>query len=339
MTQKDFILLSRRFLMLIIFTAFILLLNGCSSFRIFKGETFPGYDTDKYKVVCGDLSSKICISREFARSRALEYRNEFLALENQNAWVFDYPLIGVASATAGSLLYGANADLIKGLGLAAATIAGVKSYGNNKGKAGFFLLAEEAARCVVDQSSIFIETNATNDTKKVIENAIQSIQNVLKDATPILGSLADGTKEKEALSSAIDSALKAIKIGALAARSIEDAPGKVLDSIYKIDTKLYGLIRNSVPDVKDIIATINATATTSASASSAREIIEVNSRRISELTAGRYTGQRDEVEQLTPQEKAIKYAIQLTDASKTIGELAPAYVEALAGIDRCLAKL
>ena len=303
------------------------LLCGCSSLRYFRGSEFPGFNSDTYAPEC--KKTQVCMARQFARDRAGEYRCYYTSLKKENTLLFDLPLIGLATAIAGNVLYGNIVDLTKGLGLAAATVTGLRTYSNNTQKAGFFLLAEEAAQCLVEKSAPFIDAQ---DAHERIKKAAEEIWKTLVSAQDLLPKLDDSWKEKEALQSAITLGLSSIELASGALRAIDDSSNKLVDSIYVIDRKLTSDIEKASPDVDAIFAKIQSTAQTLAKADIDSDTINNESKNVATTTKGLLQPKNDRGD-------AVRYAQEIKVKGDIINKFAPIYIRADSDLSVCSAKL
>lgn len=313
-----------------------LILQGCSSTRYFSPVRFPGYGSEKYKQDCSEQrNSNICKARRFAHERALEYRDKYTGVQTETSWIFDVPLIAIASGTAGSLLFGANLDAIKGLGLAGATWAGYKGYFYNKQNGEYFIKAEEVARCVVEASEPFERT----DNKILIESALKPLRNDLNDARNLLSDPKFDSKSNEyiALVAAVDVAYSAIKMGESALNNIELAPEKVVDLVYSIDVKVNKFLSTNTADVSEIIRQVKESAKASVEEATQREKNEIQNKTVD--TALRANTSELKVENLTPDKKAIVLMQKLKPGSVAIISNSQKFTDAASKMSLCISNL
>lgn len=264
-------------------------LSGCSTTRYLSLKDFPPYSAseDVYAVECPEQTqthaNKICRSRAFANERALYYRDEYIGIQKETSWVFDVPLIGIASGTAATLLFEGSTDLIKGLALGGATWAGYKEYFYNKQNAEYLVKAEKAIRCVNDESRIFI----TEPLSKEVNWAVDYQKNNLPDAYKLLeeNTRLSESPEYKALDATVIVASSAFKQWNSAKKYYDNAPETVVTLVYEIDTKVLEFLKTNTPDVSKIITQIQESTRASVEESTQHTMNEQLTKKADEQTA------------------------------------------------------
>ena len=207
-----------------------MILCTCATFAPYPVGYFKDCQFNEQNLTTNDIN----LARKFAIQRAFAYNQVATAQLNQQAWIYDYPLIGIGAAALGAAINGVSATTVSGIGLGAATIAGYRTYSDNRGRASSFSNAQKACECLVFKSSIFVEPldndcsgvkSGNNAPCNVIQERIGKVSDMLREARQ-QHDLPEETQQ--ALDSAIKAAEIARKLGNDALRDIKLAPQEIM---------------------------------------------------------------------------------------------------------------
>jgi hypothetical protein len=152
---------------------------------------------------------------------------------------FDLPLIAAALAGAGSLFYGANLDVVGGIGLAAGGITAAKAYAHPDTTLVAYLKAEKEFMCVLDETDVltFVDkVDVLYTDRDALSSAVTRLSEV---AGPLLPpnepTTAEGKAFAKAAQSALDGAEKTRKAIDEALANYMQLPASIDKAAGKID--------------------------------------------------------------------------------------------------------
>lgn len=335
--------ITKSLILLLMCAALTLTLSGCVTFNTNKDAITAFEEADTMtdcKVLSGE-DKKICTSRNAIKKREKEYGEFSRELKNENSNLFDYPLIGIAAASAASLFYGASTDVIGGLGIGAGTILGFKTYTSNTERSVFYRSARKGLSCIYIHSNIFMNSDSSFS---IIQSTIEQAQLDIDRANELLPDLEPGSKEKETLDGAIVSAEAAIKLGEDAKAAIKGCVVTIYETAESIHGTLESELDGIMPDISQIISTIEASAKTESETDAGSEKLMGDVAHIETRTAIlKYENKvafraKTKSADVKKKEEAVTLAGKLSEFIKAINKLAPDYIKANSDIKKCAAQ-
>lgn len=237
----------------------LLFLCSCSTTRYINPKAFESTDyvDDCPKVTETETDNtrvEICKSLRFTEDRLKYYHERSTGVRRESTWIFDVPLIALASGTGAALLFDGKDDLIKGLGLGLVTWAGFSNYFYDMNIGDYFRTAEGSVDCIHEKATPFTYNIA------LVEKPLDLLIEDIKTAEELLTSAdapPETSKEYKALEEALVVARTAYINGEIAKTNYRNAPGQIWRLVYAVDRKVSKFIATNAVDVSEIIEQIN----------------------------------------------------------------------------------
>lgn len=276
-----------------------------------------------------------------AQDLAEKYKERYKGLKRLEPW-FDFPIIGLAAAGAGALLFGASTNVVAGIGLGAGTLAVGRTYLNPGATASVYLSGRKAIDCVIDAAGPLVKAESVKETLKAKSD---SVRTSLRSAEIWFASQSLQSEQlpaalgnaKNALGAAISSAKDALKLAEAEVMAATNGPTHIATAIGKIEVLVAQGVNRTPVDFATaqsaISSAITASAAQQAALQSAREKISGQAKK--PPTEGETITDRT----ASPLETTQLQTANLVQATDALLNEMPNFVDANAKIDVCSATL
>jgi hypothetical protein len=277
-----------------------------------------------------------------ASELATEYQDRFVYLKRVEPW-FDIPIIGLAAAGVGALLFGASTNVIAGIGLGAGTLAVGRTYLNPGGTATVYLSGRRALDCVIDAARPLVAPDlVVSELRKASGNVRTHLRQAEDWSVSLQGETLDAelANAKNALDAAIGAARDALNLAEAETKAADAGPSQIATAIGRIEVLVAQGINRTPVDFATAQSAISSAITTSATQQAtlqtARDQISGQAKDAAEAkaAAARLTDRA-----ATPLETTQLRTADLVQATDALLGSMPNFVEANAKIDVCSATL
>jgi hypothetical protein len=271
-----------------------------------------------------------------------EYQERYVYLKRVEPW-FDIPLIGLAAAGAGALLFGASTNVIAGIGLGAGTLAVGRTYLNPGGTATVYLSGRGALDCVIDAARPLVKSDpVVSELRSASDNVRTYLRSAENWSASLQGETLDAelANAKNALDAAIGAARDALNLAEAEIDAADAGPNQIATAIGRIEVLVAQGVNRTPVDFATaqsaISSAITASAAQRATLQTARDQISGQAKEAAEVKAREaLLTDRAPTPLETTQERTAD-VVQATDA--LLGQM-PNFVDANAKVDVCSATL